>query len=252
MPAQLRCDRHQQEDEKCRTLRRTSVSSGRRGLRGIALSCAIIAAAATFALNHHRTTRNRQADPGSVTDIATVGPTIDSSLLPAPLLPGDLAPSFDLKDARSGGRASLSDYRGRPVVLVFGSLRCEILRSQFDKLNELRAAYANRVGFLFIVIRGAGRPETGTPAPEAFAPDASQAADLQSVRDELDRFHLTTLVDEHDVTARAYNASPRRLLIVDAAGRIAFDGARGVIGGANDWDLQAVGAHLNSLLGYTR
>ena len=177
---------------------------------------------------------------------------IDHSLLPAPLLPGDLAPSFDLKDVRSGGRASLSDYRGRPVVLVFGSLRCEILRSQFDRLNELRAAYANRVGFLFIVIRGAGRPETDAPAPEALAPDASHAADLQSVRDELDRFHLTTLVDEHDVTARAYNASPRRLLIVDAAGRIAFDGARGAIGGSNDWDLQAVRAHLDSLLGYTR
>jgi hypothetical protein len=229
------------------------ILSGRRGLRGIALTSAIIAAAATIVLDQHRATRNRQADPGSVTDIAaTFDPTIDHSLLPAPLVPGDLAPNSNLVDVRSGGRANLSDYRGRPVVLVFGSHRCEVLRAQLDGLNELRAAYANRVGFLFIVIRGAGRPETDAPAPEAIAPDASHAADLQSVRDELDRFHLTTLVDEHDMTARTYNAFPRRLLIVDAAGRIAFDGARGAIGASNDWDLQAVRAHLDSLLGYTR
>jgi hypothetical protein len=193
------------------------------------LASAIIAGAATIALEHYRATRNRQVEVGSFADIApTFGETLDPSLLPAPLVPGDPAPNFTLVDVRSGERVRLSDYRGRPVVLVFGSFRCEVLRAQLGRLIELHTAYAGRVAFLFTVIRNAGPPEEG----------------LESVP-------LTTLIDEHGGAERSYNAFPRRLLIVDAAGRIAFDGARGAIG-SNDWDLQAVGAHLDSLLGYTR
>lgn len=34
---------------------------------------------------------------------------------------GEVAPDFELSDARGAGRRRLSELRGRPVLLVFGS-----------------------------------------------------------------------------------------------------------------------------------
>jgi cytochrome oxidase Cu insertion factor (SCO1/SenC/PrrC family) len=47
--------------------------------------------------------------------------TLWSSARAGTLQPGDIAPDFELQTADRARTIRLSDYRGRPVVIVFGS-----------------------------------------------------------------------------------------------------------------------------------
>lgn len=65
---------------------------------------------------------------------------------------GDTASDFTLKTL-DGQAVTLSDLRGKPVVIEFGSITCPIYRGKVDTMEQIREDYAGRVHFLFVYTR---------------------------------------------------------------------------------------------------
>lgn len=55
----------------------------------------------------------------------------------------DKAPDFTLKDIQ-GRKFTLSDQRGKPVLLVFGTTWCSACREEIPHLKDIYARYADR------------------------------------------------------------------------------------------------------------
>jgi peroxiredoxin len=55
----------------------------------------------------------------------------------------DKAPDFILKDIQ-GGKFTLSDQRGKPVLLIFGTTWCPSCREEIPHLKDLYAQYAKK------------------------------------------------------------------------------------------------------------
>lgn len=56
---------------------------------------------------------------------------------------GDVAPAFELPSIR-GGNVSLSEFRGKTVVLVFFATWCGTCREEFPSLNQLAQDYNDK------------------------------------------------------------------------------------------------------------
>ena len=105
-----------------REKRRTPQALGRRASgRGLLLCAALGAAGAACAsAPPEKSTSTSPIDEL----LAQLPPGVDPSWLhftEPSVKVGDLAPDFELVDARGGGNHRLSALRGRPVLLVFGS-----------------------------------------------------------------------------------------------------------------------------------
>jgi hypothetical protein len=93
---------------------------GRRAL--LTLTAALGAAvAATLALDQWRAAEKRREFTAPPPDPRLLTSPDLASWRVAPLPPGSLAPDFDLVDVRTGEQVSLSEFRGRPVVLLLSS-----------------------------------------------------------------------------------------------------------------------------------
>lgn len=55
----------------------------------------------------------------------------------------DKAPDFILKDIQ-GGKFSLNDQRGKPVLLIFGTTWCPSCREEIPHLKDIYAQYAKK------------------------------------------------------------------------------------------------------------
>ena len=103
--------------------------------------------------------------------------------------------------------------------------------------------------FAFVAIRDAGHPDPD--APEISPPeDDTPAARRESIRDGMRAYKMpfTGLLDEDEETERAYNAYPKRLVVVGADGLIVYDGGWGDMGGPSDWDLDEVEAKVRAAI----
>src|SRR4030042_287167 len=69
----------------------------------------------------------------------------------------DQAPDFILKDVE-GGRFRLSDQRGKPVLLVFGTTWCSSCREEIPRLKDIYARYAGR-GLIIVNINVRESPD---------------------------------------------------------------------------------------------
>ncbi len=225
-----------------------------RGPLGLLSACAMVAAAATFALDRYRAAEWER-------EIVAGRPAADRTLMPVPdiarwrptlLAPGTGAPPFSLVEVRTGGRVSLDDCRGRPVVLLLGSFGCNVFCGQLGELLRLHDTCKDRADFFFVAIRDAGHPGPKT-SPLAGDPDlgaTTPAARLRLIRKGLGFYKVPfpTLLDEDGQVERAYDAYPQRLVIVGADGLVVFDGGWGSTGGPSDWDLEEVEKHLRAAL----
>ena len=62
----------------------------------------------------------------------------------------DKAPDFTLKDIQ-GGKFTLSDQWGKPVLLVFGTTWCPSCREEIPHLKDIYASYA-KIGLIMVNI----------------------------------------------------------------------------------------------------
>ena len=75
--------------------------------------------------------------------VAAPGWFIDRRATASKEVQDDQAPDFVLKDLE-GGQFRLSDQRGKPVLLIFGTTWCPACREEVPHLKDIYAHYAER------------------------------------------------------------------------------------------------------------
>jgi len=144
--------------------------------------------------------------------VGTPAPDFTGELLPAA---GDPAVSF-----------RLSDQRGKPLALLFGSYTCPIFRGQIKRYEEIYRDFQARCAFLLIYIREA-HPEDGWQVGINHMQDAvfRQPRSLDARKDIAhicrDKMAMTipmALDGIDNPLDAAYSASPERLNLLDREG----------------------------------
>jgi peroxiredoxin len=147
---------------------------------------------------------------------------------------GAPAPELTLTRITDGKAIHLSDICGhKPVVLIFGSLSCDRLCAQTDDLERLYRTYHDRAEFLFVYIREVHQRAEVPPSNRRNAVQQAIAAQ---------KLTIPCALDSGKAEA-AYNAWPKRLVVVGADGRIVLDAGRGL---PDLWDLSEVEAWLKT------
>lgn len=167
-------------------------------------------------------------------------PPAQGERYPDKLKVGDTAPDFTLPRADGAGEITLSEYQeGKPVVLVFGSLTCPPFRARMLEFDPIYQKHKERVRFLMVYTREA-HPESTIYINK----DGKEVLQKIEQTDRMDerteharvcgptlKFTFPTVVDKADNKVNeAYSGWPSRFVVIDAGGRIAFDGGPGPAG----------------------
>ncbi|MBX9584819.1 MAG: redoxin domain-containing protein [Gemmataceae bacterium] len=151
---------------------------------------------------------------------------------------GSPAPDFDLP-AVGGGRVTLARFRGRPLVLVFGSFTCDKVCDRAVELERLYRAHRDRAAFLLVNVTEANHPIPGLEFVTGGPP--ADRAERIAEAGRVTGLSLPAAVDEGQAAERAYNAFPARLVVVAADGTVGLDLGRPM---SAPWDLGEVEAWL--------
>lgn len=167
---------------------------------------------------------------------------------PKGVVPGDVAPDFELRDTR--GRAwRLSDLRGKPVVLITGSATCPLTHGSVYGLEETHRQFGDRAHWFYLYVREA-HPGERLPRHATYEQKREQAEFFRQA----DQVPWPILVDDlAGAVAHAYTTLPNAQFLIDAEGTVAFrgdvahgptlhraldrllrQGGRGAISGADD------------------
>lgn len=129
---------------------------------------------------------------------------------------GEIAPDFDLTDL-DGNDVRLSDLRGGPVVIEFGSYSCPIFSDRVPQMERLAREHPE-AAFLVIAIREA-HPGELLPQHATLA-DKRSAARKLAIEEGIGR---RVLVDDLEGTVhRAYGGAWNPVYLLDADGRVVF------------------------------
>jgi thiol-disulfide isomerase/thioredoxin len=151
---------------------------------------------------------------------------------------GMTAPDFTLKTRDGKETVTLSRFRGKPVVLVFGNITCGPFRVRYPNLERLQKRYGDKVQFLAIYVReahptGGWRMEMNDRVGVVIDQPADYAT-RASVADRACSLLKTTmpmLVDEiDDRVGHAYSGMPSRLYVIDPSGKVTYKSGRGPFG----------------------
>jgi hypothetical protein len=154
------------------------------------------------------------------------------------LTAGAAAPDLTLRTLSGETAGRLSDFQGRPVVLVFGSFSCNLFDQEAPGLERLYQAYKDRVIFLMVNIGEAGHPRPCLE--EAFGPHRQTASSsgrapawVEVAKHQLRvTLPIYWVVEPAELTA--YHPWPLRLVLIGADGRVARDAGLGIW---QDWRL---------------
>jgi hypothetical protein len=162
-------------------------------------------------------------------------------------LTGEDAEEFTLPDARTGEPVQLQGLLKRPLVLIFGSYDCEVFSAGAGKVEALYQEYKDRIPFLFVQVAAPGHmarelKEIPGDSPSASAPRLGRArAALQALN-----FTMPSIVDTQDQDVQvAYEAYPKRMVLIEPSGKIVADSGRGM---PNGWNFGRFEAELNAYL----
>ena len=133
--------------------------------------------------------------------------------------PGEQIPAFELATT-DGGRFSNATIaaRGRPLVLVFGSLTCPITESAGAGLVTLHRRYGDAVDFVMVNVREA-HPGARVRQPQRAEEKMHNARALRAHHG----FEFPVAVDDIDGSLhRAFGTRPSSAYLIDASGVILF------------------------------
>lgn len=130
--------------------------------------------------------------------------------------PGQPAPEFALEDL-DGNRVRLSDLRGAPVVIEFGSYTCPIFSDRVPAMERLAREHRG-AAFIVIATREAHPGElTGAHTSQAHK---RQAAMRLAIEEAIQR---RVLIDDLEGTVhRAYGGAWNPVYVIDAHGLVAY------------------------------
>lgn len=133
--------------------------------------------------------------------------------------PGTEAPDFELPQA-DGGPLRLSDLRGWPVLLRFGSPTGPATVGSVEPLWKLHRFWEAQLRVVEVVVRQA-QPGPGAPS---YRRAEDKLEDARRYRD-AERIPWPVLVDDVDGRVhQAYGGLPAPAYLIDAEGRVAFHG----------------------------
>lgn len=131
--------------------------------------------------------------------------------------PGRPFPSFDLV-ATDGTRVRSTDFKGRPYVVILGSLTCPMTASAAEGLRALHEEVGDAIEFVTVYTREA-HPGEFIPQPADLAQKSTHARRLA----ERDGYNWRVAVDDLDGTLhRQLDGKPNAAFVVDRDGRLAF------------------------------
>lgn len=138
---------------------------------------------------------------------------------------GELAPDFHLRDV-AGSLVQLSSFRGKPLVIEFGSYTCPAFRAQSRRLQPLIDGYGGRVGFVVVYGHEAHPTDAWVSAEnvrEGIAIASHTTWEERQTCALLTRDALglkaTILVDElAETVVRGWGGHPNAGYVLDAAG----------------------------------
>jgi len=123
---------------------------------------------------------------------------------------GEQAPAFSLPDA-NGDTHSLSDYAGKPVVVVFSCCHCPYVVAWEERLNDVARTVDGQAGFVAI---------------NANAGYLGDSPEDMRMRVEERGFVFPFLYDETQDVASAYGAARTpEVFVFDAGHRLVYHGA---------------------------
>lgn len=138
---------------------------------------------------------------------------------PKGVVPGDLAPDFELRDTE-GRSWRLSELRGRPVVLITGSATCPLTHGSVFGLKEVYRELGDRAHWFYLYVREA-HPGERLPSHRSYEQKREQAEFFRQA----DQVPWPVLVDDiTGTTAHPYTTLPNAQFLIDAEGRVAFRG----------------------------
>jgi Spy/CpxP family protein refolding chaperone len=135
-----------------------------------------------------------------------------------------------VKFTRLDGRAvPISTYKGKPLVLIFGSYSCPSFREHAKGLDELQRRYAAKANFLLVYTKEAhpvgGWEVQRNKDAEISVPQAKdEAARLAAAKQARTKLglNMATAVDSmDDQLVAAFDAFPNGAVILDREGQIA-------------------------------
>ncbi|MDQ7012633.1 MAG: thioredoxin family protein [Planctomycetota bacterium] len=134
--------------------------------------------------------------------------------MPSTMLPlGTQAPGFDLPDTVGGGRVSLADLAGKPVVVMFICNHCPFVKHIREELASLGRDYAAR-GFAVVAISANDAEHYPDDSPDKMKLEAEEAG-----------YTFPYLYDESQEVAKAYHAAcTPDFYVFDRAHTLAYRG----------------------------
>lgn len=152
---------------------------------------------------------------------------------------GQPAPDFSARDT-SGKQQSLSDYKGRYVVLEWVNPGCPYVRKHYDSANmqgTQKAAVAKGAVWLSVNSTAA---DAGDYKPPAALADWMKSQGAAST---------ATLMDADGKIGRAYGArTTPHLYVIDPAGKLVYAGAIDSKPTANKGDIQTATNYVKQAL----
>ncbi len=162
---------------------------------------------------------------------------------------GDPAPDFELVDQETGEKVSLAGLRAeKPVVLLFGSWGCDVMRDGFDSILKAYETHGDRYHFVMIYIREAHSLSSSDPeaVEQARVVDADTLAgrSLAAASCRLSmKIPFRILLDTmEDKVATRWAGWPVRLFVVEQDGTVVYSGKPGPWGFSPGGGFKSTGA----------
>ena len=146
--------------------------------------------------------------------LAACSPDAAETLPDLPI--GKAAPEFRANDA-SGRAVSLSDFRGKTVVLEWSNPECPTVKKHYESGNMQRTqAEASAAGVVWLTINSSAKGEQGYMTP-------AEAKALTAAQPSRRTFYL---LDPKGVVGRSYGAKATpHMYVINSSGALVYRGA---------------------------